>query len=812
MTQIFPSTLKNQNVRLDKDAKSIVSTSQQTLGIMHNNHNNTYHSSTHQSQPFRRHNTSSAPPIGLYNRASCGSPSPFATTAEPARPNSTPAYYHPHLTNRRYQDDIAEDEEEEDSDIDYNSLFEAMNDSPSLNPTTNQHQYRLLQTTNGQDSFDTMLSYLRKDDELIQHMDTIEQLENISFLRVMYLGVTSAEERRLFLKKLSDGLSKTFFRQTPSALPLPHDSTSSSSTASGGTNNSNNTRLSNGFRERRHHLLPLHLFFTDTLDNSDKNGDDNGDDHAAMFEENGVSIVEADFTTDNHSTSHRPQHRHESDLVLHYIYTQCQQSHSSVSLKSILNLPPHWENQPFNGHVFSEGTPGGIDLCVYFYHDAQGGDDVIKDMELLWKINALRIPVLPIMSMSNQVQLGKQVTPTSPHSLGLSDDDDDDSHNTSYLKQRPIDVRRTELAHIFSRWRIKMMDISNLDIIGQPSFQQKGSSRQNSTQEDKMIEQRLGQAWALSSIISPTPYHILTLFQFVAMDRWAVSKLLENIMDQAEERRHTPSTSKATLTTSKDLPPSSLPIVDSTLPTSDFQHNKQHLSAHDDIKKSTTILSSSFTDILANIINNIVPTSSTNGLSSSTTSSTSLQRQEDIHHGIRLLYVLPFLFLAVYVLWVAGMMTTARPWHASLVMVSHQGEKSMTLMVNVYDGQDQPRWAPEPPQITTNLPSTLLTNKTHSLEGQYFYYIRLPRCNTLDPKLTYSIQVMSSVTRTVQGSPFNIPRYVLCDPSSSSIKSDEDTDSPIMEAWYHFRQHTRFYLRNSAKIVEMIFTEGKEKD
>ncbi|KAI8097661.1 uncharacterized protein BX664DRAFT_241392, partial [Halteromyces radiatus] len=132
------------------------------------------------------------------------------------------------------------------------------------------------------------------------------------------------------------------------------------------------------FRERKHHLLPLHLFLGDTMIE---------DDHAATFEDNGVAIVEADFTTDN--TTGNNLHRHDHELILHYIYTQCQSNHPISSLQPILNPPPQWANQRFNGHVFPEGTPNGIDLCVYFYHDAQDFTDVTKEMELLWKINAL---------------------------------------------------------------------------------------------------------------------------------------------------------------------------------------------------------------------------------------------------------------------------------------------------------------------------------------------------------------------------------------------------------------------------------------
>ncbi|CAO3596463.1 unnamed protein product [Absidia cylindrospora] len=920
MTQMITSTTNHPNSRLKEDAKSATMNSQEALGFMHDHHRNIYHSSLyrHQLQSRQQHNRSATATNLITSSHSCGAPSHSSLSlaaADPARPHSTPSCYS-HSNQYYYYDDDHTDTRCIDPSVDFNSLCDAMHDSS--HSTSRRHLSAV--DDDGHDSFDTMLSYLRKNDELAQQMDEIEQLETLSFLRVMYLGVTSAEEKHMFLKKLSDGLSESLFRQTPAPPPPPPPSatstitTKSASTSSSSNpvdGNTNNVPFAHGFRERKHHLLPLHLFLANsTLD------DDYYNDHAAMFEDNGVSIVEADFTTDNNMADPR---KCNPELILHYIFTQYQQYFPPSTLNNILNPPSHWANTRFDGHVFSEGDPNGIDLCVYFYHDAQKMADVSNDMDTLWKINALGIPVLPIMSMSNQTITKSPLSstslaanePSSPansktHSLDRhiskfandndeldteyenddddNDDDDDDNNNendsdsyenTSYVKQRPIDVRRNELAYLFSQWRIKMMDISNLDIIGQPSFQQRGNARKSSTQEDMAIEQRLGRAWATSNMTPPTPYHILTLLQFMAMDRWAVSILLKTIQDRADERRYDGCLLPTTTPTIAAAAAAAAAENDDT----QLDHDNTHSTTltPTDSKKQQQQQSLSVDDLLRST----PPFQQDKSQCDDITDQASLQHHKEklttIH--IWLLYALPLLVLLFYGIWIAltgmisGIVTvvtqhqSSSMWHASLIIVSHVSGKSMTLMVNVYDEQHQPRWAPEPPLIWTNLPLPLLAtagsysptwketsipsggddsssssitvaplpNKAQSLEGQYIYSILLPSCSLLDSELNYTVHIQPSTTLpaksgTVQGSPLQLPRYVLCDPtqhqdgtliSSSSSSSYAVDDSDLMdpqelrnllEAWYHFRQYSRFYVMNSLKIVELIFTEGKEKN
>ncbi|KAI8334616.1 hypothetical protein BC941DRAFT_431687 [Chlamydoabsidia padenii] len=612
-------------------------------------------------------------------------------------------------------------------------------------------------------SFKKVLSYLQKNNnDWAQHMDTVEQLEDITFLRVMYLGVTTVEERRLVLKKLSDGLSRSLHLYGSAAMD--------------GNNSRHTTPLTFEFHERKHHLLPLRLFSTD---------DDDDDDPTAIFEDNGVYIVEADFTTDNY-------HRQDTDLIASYIYHHSQRQHSISTLQLILNRPNL--DQRLGSSLYPHGD--GIDLCVYFYHDSQSVVNVSNDLDLLWKISALQIPILPLLSMSKQQM-------SSPRGIHTTSDSDEST--------RHIQQRRNDLAQLLSLWRIKTMDFANLDMLDQPSFQ-RTKPRQELTPQDMQIEQRLGALWAASSIVPPMPYHVLTLFQFLAIDKWAVSKLLGTIKLQTRHHWHN----------ENDDAPTAGSYHHSTSWTSSTHtsgytktfkreqgtgnYSPKHLLLFIDVKRR--LLSLPY----------LMP-----GIASLANS-----QQVTITLRLKQLYVLPFLFvLLVYALWMVvanhqlQQSHTPSSWHASLVIVSYQTGQSVDLMLNVYDDQGQPRWTPEIPQIETNIqwmsPSTTnktpitvgpLPNKTRSLDGQYFYSIALPPCSLLNDNETYIAKVKPSMVfptirkHFIQGSPLHISRHILCD--------TQQQQPIIVEAWRHFMQYSGFYLINSIKIIQMVFTEGQE--
>ncbi|ORZ21514.1 hypothetical protein BCR42DRAFT_194607 [Absidia repens] len=859
------------------------------LQAMHDYTNNSYHSSFYRHQvqtrqqndrSARTHTTSNktvlchSPAQALKGSLSPTTLSPLAVPAVVPSQQNSALSYHSHIESDIDAVTVGghdiDDAHYSNNSIDFKILYDAMISSACTSSidtsATHLHQY------DAQDSLSTMLYYLNDCNNADQPFDAMDHTEHISFLRVMYLGIASSEELRLFLKKLSDGLSETLLHHTNSILSTDDSITSISP-------------RSCRFHERKHRLLPLDLFLASTMRDRNNDDDDVGDlSYTTKSEDNVISIVEADFTTDNNDSFMKPLIRHDPELVLHYIHTHCQQNRPSSTLQAILN-PTCWADQ----HAFTGSESSGIDLCVYFYHDAQDMAQVSEDMGLLWKIGALGIPILPIMSMSQQIpprsrspahSSTKHPVPLSPNSQLLNrsttttstlasqdrplDDyemkveEGKDTVNTKapYLTQRPIGVRRNELAYLFSLWRIKMMDISNLDVVGQPSFQSKGKSRWDSTDEDMMIERLLGQTWASSSLISPTPYHVLTLNQFMAIDRRAISNLLMAIKDEAKDKRQNvdDDDDNGSATTMKD----------------------NHLTLHANSTSSSLSTPKTCTSTVP--VQKESRSLTLHATSHPFTSYRSKYPTLDRLNGL-IVYIYPALFvlLLVYGLWTVLSLVVqyrqASTWRASLIMVSHRSGKSMAFIVNVYNGQDQPKWAPEPPFIATNIPlptTTPLTssssssctvcrtkassyssiwvdddpsshlapmtvmplpNKTRqqSLEGQYFYSMPLPLCSSLDTSVDYYVQVKPSVVfpsttkpGIVQGSPLHIPKLVLCGSSRNSAMvgagfslswmDPAQENHNIMEAWHHFRQHSRFYLMNSIKIVAMVFTEGKEKE
>ncbi|CAO3588244.1 unnamed protein product [Absidia cylindrospora] len=771
------------------------------LHVMHDHTNNSYHSSFYRHQvQTRQHNDRSArTPTTSNENVSCHSPA-HALKGSLSPTLAVPAAVSSQQNNHSHTDSdtVAAISGRHDTSIDFKALYNMMDSSSMDTSAAHLHQH------DAQDSLGTILYYLNDCSGVAQHFNVMDPTEPISFLRVMYLGIASSEERRLFLKKLSDGLYETLSHHMPSILSTDDSMISM-------------PPRSCRFHERKHHLFPLDLFLASTMGDSNNNNNDLSD--TAKFEDKVISIVEADFTADNND----PLIQYDPELILHYIHTHCQHNCSSSILQAILNsTTPYSPGQ----RAFSDSEPRGIDLCVYFYHDAQDMAQVSEDMGLLWKIGALGIPILPIMSMSQRTP----PTPPPPHSATkpptrLSPNSHRSTNTASqnhlleeeaghtkdpYLTQRPIGVRRNELAYLFSLWRIKMMDLSNLDVVGQPSFQSKGKSRWDATDEDRMIERLLGHTWASSSLISPTPYHVLTLHQFMAIDKRAISNLLTTIKDQAKDQR-------------------------------------QPMDDDDDDDGSATTK------------NDNHPTLST-PKTSTTTIPVQMESFISRHSTLDRLgvYIYPsslfvlLLLLVGFGLWnivsLVVQYRQASPWRASLIMVSHRSGKSMAFIVNVYNGQDQPTWAPELPLITTNIPLPMTTacrtkssiwisdddlmtvmplpnsSTQQSLQGQYFYSMPLPLCSSLDTSVDYFVQIKPSVifpsTSTppsVQGSPLHIPKLVLCGSSrmmdsSLSLPWMDPSQDNIMEAWRHFMQHSRFYLMNSIKIVEIIFTEGKEKD
>ncbi|KAL0086272.1 hypothetical protein J3Q64DRAFT_1618373, partial [Phycomyces blakesleeanus] len=99
------------------------------------------------------------------------------------------------------------------------------------------------------------------------------------------------------------------------------------------------------FKERKHHLLMMSVI------------SDRDDTRTSAYEDNGVSVIEADFTSSSPTAISDPDGL--NDIVLSYVSHQCDDP--------IIWLSNQSAKGDFKGFAYPEKTPNGIDLCVYFY-------------------------------------------------------------------------------------------------------------------------------------------------------------------------------------------------------------------------------------------------------------------------------------------------------------------------------------------------------------------------------------------------------------------------------------------------------------
>ncbi|ORY95709.1 hypothetical protein BCR43DRAFT_493464 [Syncephalastrum racemosum] len=237
------------------------------------------------------------------------------------------------------------------------------------------------------------------------------------------------------------------------------------------------------FRERKHHLLYLKR---------------ESDERQHMTcQDYGVSIIEADF-------SRRRGEHTDHPLFMRYIWQQCESARE--------DHPGLWKDltsqHDDDYFCYPEKTPNGIDLCVYFYD----GDNA-QDLSVLQCFKKLGVPILPILSM--------YTGPVAP-TLGVIAD------------------RRNQLADWLARYRIRCLDISLLSFLefGQrPSFGlQKTPFPLASVASLSASSRRARGEWETAGMTTPAPYQILTIDQFVAMDRHAIFSILERSRQRAIQR------------------------------------------------------------------------------------------------------------------------------------------------------------------------------------------------------------------------------------------------------------------------------------
>lgn len=381
---------------------------------------------------------------------------------------------------------------------------------------------------------DTLFQLLGGQKDLEQRMNAIEEAQeqcstfeqqqfNIpTVLRVMYMGACSEKDKRILFRKLSRALS-TLFHDCPSFfIRNPHI-----------------------FKERKHHLLLMSL-----LPEDEEEGEEN---MIETCEDNGLSIIEADFSWSTVSAE-KDKLNH---MITRYLSIQCEYAIQQDPWAS--STTSHQQNENFDGFLYPERTPNGIDLCIYFYDGSSGTTDeddrVEEDLIILWQLKKLGIPIIPILSSPSAMRRTSMRSPTSP-----------------LFNTRSVADRRTRLADMLAKYKIRCIDIalSSLDIGQHPSFQRRNNTHTTSTTTQSSLESRLGRDWAISSITAPAPYNILTVEQFAALDPQALFSILkqcrqkalrkEKLLQQITHSRDPTAVHPSSTTTTQPSPPSTSPV------------------------------------------------------------------------------------------------------------------------------------------------------------------------------------------------------------------------------------------------------------
>lgn len=224
--------------------------------------------------------------------------------------------------------------------------------------------------------------------------------------RIMYLGQATEQDKQIMFKKVSESLAEAFsenpsFFSSPSPAPAPAPAPSSlpvPPTATGAPRHRASPRPdpTGAFKEKKHHILLLSLLPSSA----------DGDATIDTCEDNGLSIIEADFTGDN------------LKMGEDYINRLLSDKKSTLGNK-------HPADDGFGGFVYPDETPNGIDLVVYFFagdvirelgasyqSDPEEEERIEDDMLLLWRLSKLDVPILVALS---SVTTRKGVCVTDEH-------------------------------------------------------------------------------------------------------------------------------------------------------------------------------------------------------------------------------------------------------------------------------------------------------------------------------------------------------------------------------------------------------------
>ncbi|RUS15870.1 hypothetical protein BC937DRAFT_91875 [Endogone sp. FLAS-F59071] len=246
--------------------------------------------------------------------------------------------------------------------------------------------------------------------------------------RIMYLGQATEQDKQIMSKKVSESLAEafsenpSFFSSPPpapalaSSLPVPQTGTQRLSNATAVSRHRASPRPDHkgAFKEKKHHILLLSLLPSSA----------DGDATIDTCEDNGLSIIEADFTGDNLKMSED------------YINRQLSDKKSTHGSK-------HPADDGFGGFVYPDETPNGIDLVIYFFagdvirelgasyqSDPEEEERIEDDMLLLWRLSKLDVPILVALS-----------SVTTRKGVRVTDEHEDDAIFYTDTMVYPEDVR-----------------------------------------------------------------------------------------------------------------------------------------------------------------------------------------------------------------------------------------------------------------------------------------------------------------------------------------------------------------------------------
>ncbi|KAJ2958946.1 hypothetical protein NQZ79_g5488 [Umbelopsis isabellina] len=418
-------------------------------------------------------------------------------------------------------------------DVDPDALLQLMSDqgTPTLH-AIGRHSPLLDDDEDDDSDIDSSNSSLELPDSAITDATSAAVSRGPTVIRVLYLGCATDNDKSNILKKLSEGLAEIFLQRPSQVFPdttLHADPTK--------------------FKERKHNILALSTTAT-TEHIIDPIVDE--DEPIETYEDNGLSIIEADFTRNNERRQNAASHETIYDYVIRHM-------DPDSSVNGSISSEQSESCTRFDGYVYPDATPDGVDLIVYFYSgleiDEERQSEIEDEMVLLYKLRQLGIPVLPILSSlitkkskkldtssyrdQQSMSSGSYVSSTrssqrrsSPKRLNGTHRSYDQHKSSNADYNQIMMENRTYLSNTFAEYRIQCLDVLNLEI-GRPSFHRR--TRRSSNEDNERSKRDNSEDWETSSLM-PAPWQILTVEQFASVDKRAVYEALKKSREMAVKR------------------------------------------------------------------------------------------------------------------------------------------------------------------------------------------------------------------------------------------------------------------------------------